>query len=248
MLGDLTEFLRSWKFDGQNTVRMLSTVDGREIMQVRLPLGVEQIELEGRPDGIRPDGFESMLDVCRNRLNQALADGEIFEISRDEFALLQSEGMLYYQRYLVLFQLGEYGRTCRDTDHNLALCDLVEEYYSEDDKVNLLQYRPYILRVNAVAGAMLDLNEGNGASARKRLEKTAEIVKNMSGVASPIFEFEKMRAIQHLNAILDQIQERSLSKHDLLERELYDAVEREEYERAARIRDQLREIGGDEST
>ncbi len=93
---------------------------------------------------------------------------------------------------------------------------------------------------------MLDLNDGNGESARKRLENTAEIVKNMSGVASPIFEFEKLRAIQHLNAILDQIQERSLSKRDLLERELHDAVELEEYERAARIRDQLQELGDDE--
>ncbi len=138
MLADLTEFLRDWDFDGQNTVRMLTTVDGREIMQVRLPLGVEQIELEGRPDGVCPDGYDTALDLCRSRLSQAEGEGSPRELTPDEFRLLQSEGMLFYQRYLVLFQIGEYSRTVRDTDHNLAVCDFVEQHYPGEDRVGLL--------------------------------------------------------------------------------------------------------------
>jgi len=36
--------------------------DGREVMQVRLPLGIEQYELDGRPDGKRPHHTASLLD------------------------------------------------------------------------------------------------------------------------------------------------------------------------------------------
>lgn len=243
MLSDLTRFLAEWPFDGSNTVRFLTTVDGREIMQVRLPLGVEQYELEGRPDGV-PSEFERL----RERLERLQMEGETFSLEADEFTRLRNEAILYYKRYLILFQIGEYGRTVRDTGHNLAVCDLVESYYDGADGVELLQYRPYILRVNCVATAMQELNIGQADKARERLEKTVEIIENMGGVSSPVFEFEKVRALQHLNAILEQIRERSLSKRDLLERELHDAVEREEYERAARLRDQLRELGGEPGT
>jgi tetratricopeptide (TPR) repeat protein len=240
VIADLTDFLREWKFDGSNTVRFLTTLDGREIMQVRLPLGVEQLELEGRPDGLTVEGRATALDLYRDRLEAARMRDESIELSRDDFNALRTEAILYYQRYLILFQLGEYSRTVRDTEHNLSVCDLVESCYQGADRVELLQYRPYILRVNTIALAMQDLNIGRAEDARGRLEKCVEIVKNMSGVASPVFEFEKLRALQHLDSILEQIRERSLSKRDLLERELHDAVEHEDYERAARVRDQIR--------
>jgi hypothetical protein len=240
VLADLTDFLREWPFDGNSTVRFMTTTDGREIMQVRLPLGVEQLELEGRPDGLTVEGGGTALDLYRERQEAARMRDEEFELSAEDFSALRTEAILYYQRYLILFQLGEYSRTVRDTEHNLAVCAIVESCYHGADRVELLQYRPYILRVNTISLAMQDLNIGRSEDARGRLEMCVEIVKNMSGVASPVFEFEKLRALQHLGSILEQIRERSLSKRDLLERELHDAVEHEDYERAARVRDQIR--------
>ena len=241
MLHDLTQMLRDWPYEENSTVRLLTTIDGREIMQLRLPLGVEQFELDGRPDGISPESAETVLDLYLKRLEEREAEAKPFALNDEDFGRLRGEAILYYRRYLILFQLGEYRRASLDTGHNLAICDLVENYYQGDDKIELLQYRPYILRVNTISLSMQDLNLGFPEAARERLEKTVEMVKNMPVVASPVFEFERMRALQHLNTILEQIRERSLSKRDLLERELADAVEREEYERAARIRDQLNE-------
>jgi len=43
-------------------------VDGRPIMQVRTPLGIEQYELDGRPDGRHPHDMESVLDFQHARL------------------------------------------------------------------------------------------------------------------------------------------------------------------------------------
>ena len=59
--------LRGWKYDEENNVRRFRTKAGREILQVRLPLGIEQYELNGRPDGLKPEGHESWLDMYREQ-------------------------------------------------------------------------------------------------------------------------------------------------------------------------------------
>ena len=131
---DLSEFFRSWKYDSDNQIRIIKADDGREVLQVRQPLGVEQYELDGRPDGLTPEGRSSYLEVFQERLERHLAANgseEGFALSHEDFLLLQSEGLLYYYRYLVLFQIGDFERTARDTDHNLALCELVEKHARE---------------------------------------------------------------------------------------------------------------------
>ena len=53
---DLTNMLRDWPYEsGQLAVRMLDGDDGRPKIQMRLDLGILQMEVEGRPDGLRPD-------------------------------------------------------------------------------------------------------------------------------------------------------------------------------------------------
>jgi len=46
--------LDDWPYDAENVVRIVRVSDGREIMQVRTPLGIEQYELEGRPTANDP--------------------------------------------------------------------------------------------------------------------------------------------------------------------------------------------------
>ena len=40
--------------------------DGRKVLQVRIELGVLQLEVGGRPDGLRPHGFVTYLDYLRH--------------------------------------------------------------------------------------------------------------------------------------------------------------------------------------
>lgn len=69
---DLSEFLKHWEYDDQNYVRFFTGADGREIMQVRQPLGIEQYELDGRPDGLHPEGEKSSaLDFYRKKEREA---------------------------------------------------------------------------------------------------------------------------------------------------------------------------------
>lgn len=71
MQRDLTELFEEWPFEsGQITVRVIEGDDGHARIQVRLDLGLLQMNTIGRPDGTRPHGFESMLDYYESKIDQ----------------------------------------------------------------------------------------------------------------------------------------------------------------------------------
>src|ERR1039458_6289926 len=68
---DLRRILKAWPYDPEHDARIICGEDGREVLQVRTPLGLEQYEMDGRPDGLRPHGMESALEHHLHHLNQA---------------------------------------------------------------------------------------------------------------------------------------------------------------------------------
>jgi hypothetical protein len=250
MSHDISRILDDWDYDPGNLIRIIKADNGRDVMQVRQPLGIEQYELEGRPDGQRPEGKESYLDVFIERLRKYKEEhqgDDGFEIDHENFLRLQSEGIIYYYRYLILFQISDFERTAADTDHNLRLCDLVEKYAAkEKDKKEILQYRPYILRINAISKAMTSLNQQLKTAATEIIESAIDVIKKMPNIDTPAFQFEKIRSINSLRSTLRQIQEQKISPLDKLRAELDDAVEQEDYERAAQLRDRIMDLEGAE--
>jgi len=74
---DLTELLSQWPFEpGKINVRLIEGEDGEQKIQVRLDLGVLQMELDGRPDGHRPHDHDSLLEYYESLLDQAARAGE----------------------------------------------------------------------------------------------------------------------------------------------------------------------------
>ncbi len=246
MSNDITHILRDWKYESGNQIRIIVADDGREVLQVRQPLGIEQYELDGRPDGERPFGRESVLDEMLFRLDKYRAEHgseEGFSITHDDFILLQNEGIIYYFRYLVLFQVGDFVRTARDTEHNLKICDIVEDFAeSEEDKKEILQYRPYILRINAISRAMMSLRHEMRKTAIEILEWAIEEIESMPEIDTPAFQFERVRSINYLKSTLKQVRDEEASPLGKLREELEKAVSEENYERAAEIRDRIREL------
>ena len=60
---DIGPIIEDWEFDPNDIcARKIVGVDGRPKLQVRLDLGLLQMEMEGRPDGQRPFGRESLLE------------------------------------------------------------------------------------------------------------------------------------------------------------------------------------------
>jgi hypothetical protein len=243
---DLRELLKSWPYDPEDDVRLITAADGRDLLQVRLPLGIEQYELKGRPDGERPYGRESALEYHLERLAEAEragTDGD-FRLEPEECAELFSEGTLYYYRYLHLFQAKQWEATVRDTARNLRLFDLVHEYAGEeDDQLYLEQWRPYLLRMNAAAAAMIQLELGQYGPALETVRETLSKIEALEELDDETFQFEKERSLAALKDMASQIEEsKPVSELESLERALRHAIETQHFERAADLRDQIRAL------
>ena len=57
----LDEMLSKWAFDPQTLgVRLVKGKDGRDVLQMRVDMGILQLETTGRPDGESYEGHESV--------------------------------------------------------------------------------------------------------------------------------------------------------------------------------------------
>jgi len=246
MDSDLKALFDSWPYDPDDCVRVITMADGREVMQVRLPLGVEQYELDGRPDGCRPHGAESELDHHLARLEEARKTGAEpgFRLGPDQCVDLFNEGVLYYYRYLHMFQFKDWPRTVRDTARNLKLFDFVHSYAArEEDRQYLEQWRPYVLRINAVASAMIATGENDHHRALAIVHAAAEAIEALSEIDEDTFRFERHRSVEALHELAGEIEKsKPPTELERLENQLLEAVTAERYERAAELRDRIRSL------
>lgn len=85
MQRDLTELFEEWPFEsGQITVRVIEGTDGNSRIQVRLDLGLLQMNTDNRPDGKRPHGFDSLLEYFESKIDQDALDVDPDESAEDE--------------------------------------------------------------------------------------------------------------------------------------------------------------------
>jgi hypothetical protein len=241
---DLQPLLASWPYDPENDARLLRGRDGREILQVRTPLGIEQYELDGRPDGARPHGMGSALEYYQQRLERHTATDKenSFKLNSKQCSELFNEGTLFYFRYVRLFQLKDWARTIRDTARNLQAFDFVHRHAeSEEDQMFLEKWRPYILRVNGSAAAMHALELRAYEKAVGHLQEAMAKIEALPELEDETFQFEKERSLLALRELLSQVQKnRPMSELEQLEHQLRRAIERQEFERAAVLRDRIR--------
>ncbi len=243
---DIRKILQNWPYDAENDARLTQGEDGRQILQVRTPVGIEQYEMDGRPDGVRPRGLESALEHYLQQLQAAQLVGRHSEFKLDQRACgeLFSEGTLYYFRYVRLFQLKDWGRTVRDTSRNLRVFDLIHRYARrEEDREFLEKWRPYIIRINATAAAMLELEKRAYDTALNIVNEGAENIERLEELDDETFQFERNRSLGALRELASQIRRnRPLSELEQLQLQLRRAIERQEFERAAQLRDRIRDL------
>jgi hypothetical protein len=243
---DLGRILKDWPYDPDDDARLVIGENGREILQVRTPLGIEQYETEGRPDGVRPHGMESALEYHLKRLEQSKAAGREaeFELGPRECVELFNEGTLYYFRYVRFFQLKDWTRTVRDTARNLQSFDFLHRYARrEEDQQFLEKWRPYIIRVNCSAAVMLELEKRAYDKALQLTDEAVQQIQTLEELDDETFKFERDRSLVALRELAAEVRkDRPLSGVEQLERQLQRAVERQEFERAAQLRDRIRAL------
>lgn len=246
---DISHLLEHWDYTpGQVTVRKFVGKDGQEKIQLRLDLGLMQMNAQGRPDGKRPFGHPSLFDFYLAKLEQHRlnhdGEDESFVLKSEDISRLQMEAFQYHHRYVCLLQLEELQDVLRDTDRNLKVFQFVAEYAeSEELAWSVLQFTPQVLMIHtrAVASQFLETEEYGPA-----LKEIAEGISRLRefyeahGRQDLMSQSSEIASLEHWMNEVEQ--KRPLTKREQLEKDLREAVGREDYEQAARVRDALRKL------
>ena len=170
MSEDIGPILKEWDEDPDSgRIRKIIGSDGKERIQIRVQFGMLQLEADGRPDGKRPYGRESLLEHYRSLIETYKAEyvtDEGFKLDHHDCERLKDESIQYYHRYVSLFELKDYQRAERDTARNLRVLDMIKKYAErEDDALSYEEYRPYIMMMNARAKAFIHMDNNDYAGA-----------------------------------------------------------------------------------
>ena len=242
---DIGDIMDQWPYrPGQITARRINGSDGVEKIQLRLDLGILQMNSLGRPDGQRPHGCDSLLIHYQNELKALTTDtGSDKGFTLDERAceLLRGEAVLYYHRYLAEFVLEDYASVARDTARNLMLMDFCAKYADDaSDRYVLEQYRPYVLMMNTRSEAQILVRDQRPKAAVNLIEEGIEKIKDFfQRFEHPDMADESTELVM-LRALAGEI-EGGIPKDPLQElRDALDqAVSDERYEEAADLRDRI---------
>lgn len=242
---DLRRILTNWPYEsGQITVRKIVGDDGTPKIQMRLDLGLLQMEPSGRPDGVRPHGCESLLEYHQGRLQEHVAKNGTdlgFELDTEECQGLRDEAMMYYHRYLSLFVLEEFSGVERDTQRNLDVLNLCRQYAGEDDdRGTLEQYRAYLIMMKTRARTHAALEQGAYKTALANVDAGLREIRDYYASLDMENNADESDEVAILDALRSELVQRMPADPlDALEKDLSTALAEERYEEAAALRDRL---------
>lgn len=146
-------------------------------------------------------------------------------------------------------QLKDYQRVVRDTERNMTLFRFVNRYAEQQqDRDNLERWWPYILRINGMAKAMLAVDDDDYDRALDIVHQTGDQIGSWPEVEAEEFFVERERSEAALEELEQELmQKRPLSHQEQLERSLQEAIDSEEFERAAVLRDEIAKLQREES-
>ena len=253
MSDDIGPILERWPYGDGPNVRKIVGLDGKEKIQIRVVLeglhGVVQFDCDGRADGVRPHGCEFALDHLEQQVARAREAGGAseFRLSPEQAAELFEESFTTYQRYIILLQLEDYRRVIRDTARNIRLFRFVHDNAaSAEDRGRLEKWWPYIIRIHQTARAMQKLTREDYVGAMRCVNRARRELDRLAPQDNDVFRSEMERSLKALGELEKTIEERRpLTEMDVLEREKGEAIRKEDYERAARLRDEISRLRKD---
>jgi UvrB/uvrC motif len=243
---DITPLLKGWDYEpGTINVRRINGLDGSPKLQMRLDLGLLQMELTGRPDGTRPHGCESLLEYYEDQLqdHKRRNGTELgFHLTADQCSALREEAGLYYHRYLSLYVLEDFPAVVRDTARNLRVLDFCGKFaVDEQDRLVLEQYRPYITMMNTRASASILFKDAKYKPALEVVNDGLEKIREFFTHFGQPEAFAQANEVKVLKQFARDIRKKlPIDPIAKLQSQLDKAVRAEEYEEAARLRDEIK--------
>jgi len=235
---DIDQVLKNWKYEpGEVVARLVRAGDGRQVLQMRIDLGVLQLEVANRPDGVRPGGAETYFDYL---LGLAVHEGDNFVLDEEQCAEADREFVQFYHRRMCWLALREFRRAVSDADHSLAFMDFVHSCSPNEEWTNSHeQYRPFILFHRTQAEALAELEDSGPESAveavNKGMQRLQECYLQMGVEEERLAEDE---LVERLDELRESVREHYHLGPTLAE-QLAEAVAAEEFERAAQLRDEI---------
>ena len=235
--GDIDRILLGWKYNpGTVAARLIKAADGREVLQMRVEMGLLQLETSKRPDGEHPSGMDTFLEYL---VNSALYEGRGFELGDDDCMEVDREFLQFHHRRICWLSLRKFRLAVYDADHTLMLMDFCAAHSSDNQWVaSHEQYRPFVLFQRAQAAALAELDEFGPESAVEEVDKGLAQLRKLFDELQMEGAFEDDDMASQLLELKDWIR-REYNIGSTLDEQLAQAVASEEYERAATLRDKI---------
>jgi hypothetical protein len=234
---NIDHLLRSWAFEpGRPVVRRVSGDDGRELLQMRVDMGILQLETTGRPDGEKPHGFPTYYDYL---VSAAFQEGTDFALGEERQVDVDREFYQFYHRRICWLTLNEYGRAAADAEHSLRLMDFSSANAVDREwAIMHEQYRPFVMFHQAQAVALTKLQADDPEAAVEVIEKGLQSLADLFAQHGAEEHFDEDVFVVKLREM-----ESSIKSHfhlgPSLAQQLAEAVAAEQYELAAKLRDRL---------
>jgi hypothetical protein len=234
---DIDFILHQWPFKpGVVATRLIRTPDGREVIQMRIEMGLLQMETTGRPDGEHPGGVDNCLEWLREL---ARSQGDAFALTEAQCMEIDREFVQYYHRRICCLALRQFGWALADADYWIQLLDFISAYSPNPEwLLSHEQYRPFVLFNRIQAAAMLALNQSSPEAAVETINSGLDEMREVFAKFDAEEQFEQDELVGQLVAIKESLK-KEYHVGKTLGEQLADAVAAEEYERAARLRDEI---------
>jgi len=230
---DLDELLSDWPYQPRTiSARLATAADGRDVLQMRVDMGMLQMECAGRPDGTRPGGAETYLD---HLLQEAFHRSNDFALDQEHCEEIDRELSQFYQRRICWLAVRHFDRVVQDASHGLALLDFAAKHRVDERwHRQFEQTRPLAIYHRAQAAALAHLEKTDAESAIEAINTGCNLLEPLA-THDPAEQHDMLRRLQDLQDwIRDQYQvDRTLSE------QLAAAIAAEQYEQAARLRDEI---------
>jgi tetratricopeptide (TPR) repeat protein len=211
-------------------------------------LGILQMNAEGRPDGKRPMGHPSLFEFHRGRLHKHVGEhnggDDGFALKAEDCAKLQVEALQYHHRYICLLQLGDFAGAVRDAERNLEVFAFAAKHAEDEDLAwALQQFQAQALMIHTRARAMQSLDTSDYKAAIEAVEQGVERLREFQRQHGRSGPGDGSAEVASLETWLGELRtQRPLSRREQLELAMAEALRREDYEKAAKVRDQIRNL------
>ena len=240
---DIDFVLEGWDYKpGEVRPRLVQARGGRQVIQMRVDLGILQIETTAKPDGTRPHGHATYLAYLQEQARVAPKTGVLPEVlSEEQCQEADREFLQYYHRRVCWLALRNYARAMADADHTLALMDFVKEHSPSDDYLQAHeQYRGFVIFQRTQAAAALQVEKSVPESAVDEIRAGLEKLRSFFAAFDMEGEMEEDGMVQHLRKVEQSLREEYKIQATLQE-QLEQAIADEDYEKAARLRDAMKQ-------